>query len=183
MTTIWLVRHGEAEASWSEHPDPGLSALGHSQAAASAQLLEAQAPADAVLLTSPKRRAKETAEACARLRGAAVIEAPAFIEIKAPVPLSERQDWLRAFMGSDWSNQPAELWAWRQHIADSLKALEQPTVIFTHFLVINTVHALCTGHSATLQLWPANASVHRISTDGAGLRWDATGELMQTAVL
>ena len=28
MTQIWIVRHGEAAASWEKDPDPGLSALG-----------------------------------------------------------------------------------------------------------------------------------------------------------
>ena len=30
---IYLVRHGEAAASWGDHPDPGLSELGQKQAA------------------------------------------------------------------------------------------------------------------------------------------------------
>ena len=32
QTHIILVRHGEAASSWSEHPDPGLSADGIVQA-------------------------------------------------------------------------------------------------------------------------------------------------------
>ena len=28
MTQVWLVRHGEASASWGEHSDPGLSDKG-----------------------------------------------------------------------------------------------------------------------------------------------------------
>ena len=33
---IILVRHGEASAGWSMHPDPGLSELGSEQAAEAA---------------------------------------------------------------------------------------------------------------------------------------------------
>jgi broad specificity phosphatase PhoE len=39
MTQIWLVRHGEAAASWEKDPDPGLSALGREQAERTALML------------------------------------------------------------------------------------------------------------------------------------------------
>ena len=39
MTQIWIVRHGEAAASWEKDPDPGLSALGQEQAERTAQAL------------------------------------------------------------------------------------------------------------------------------------------------
>ncbi len=34
MTDVWIVRHGEAAASWEADPDPALSELGRSQAEA-----------------------------------------------------------------------------------------------------------------------------------------------------
>jgi len=37
---IFLVRHGEAAASWGESPDPGLSELGRRQAEVAAALLK-----------------------------------------------------------------------------------------------------------------------------------------------
>ena len=36
---IYLVRHGEAAASWAQATDPGLSEFGHEQARAAARLL------------------------------------------------------------------------------------------------------------------------------------------------
>ena len=62
MTSIWLVRHGEAAAGFSEDTDPPLSPLGREQARQSADTLSRYAPHDATLLTSPKRRAIETGE-------------------------------------------------------------------------------------------------------------------------
>ena len=39
MTQIWIVRHGEAAASWEKDPDPGLSNLGQLQAEETATAL------------------------------------------------------------------------------------------------------------------------------------------------
>jgi len=98
MNSVWLVRHGEAAASWGEHADPGLSDSGHQQAEAAAEALVARLPGGVELVSSPKARALETAAPLAsRLeRGVQVVDA--FREIDAPVPLEDRQAWLRGFM-------------------------------------------------------------------------------------
>ena len=58
---IILVRHGEASATWSVHPDPGLSKLGHLQAEITGKSLIDQIPLYQ-LISSPKKRAVETME-------------------------------------------------------------------------------------------------------------------------
>jgi len=63
MTQIWIVRHGEAAASWEKDPDPCLSALGQSQAEETANALMGLVPMGAQLISSPLRRAQETAAA------------------------------------------------------------------------------------------------------------------------
>ena len=58
---IILVRHGEASAGWSMHPDPGLRQLCFEQAAkAGKSLIEKISRYN--LLSSPKKRAIETME-------------------------------------------------------------------------------------------------------------------------
>jgi len=59
MAKLYLVRHGQAAASWGEDPDPGLNALGHGQAARMAAALAALGPMP--IMISPLRRTRETA--------------------------------------------------------------------------------------------------------------------------
>jgi len=59
MAKLYLVRHGQAAASWGEDPDPSLNALGHGQAARMAAALAALGPMP--IMISPLRRTRETA--------------------------------------------------------------------------------------------------------------------------
>ena len=81
------------------------------------------------------------------------------------MPLSGRKAWLQAFMQQDWSEQSDDLWEWRTTFS-GLKACEGPTVVFCHFLVINAVVAEIEKQSAVLQVYPANASYHELSSSG-----------------
>lgn len=182
MTDIWLVRHGEAAASWGEHTDPGLSDLGHQQAEAVAEELLPVVPAGTRILSSPKARALETAQPLADRLGCAIETDPAFIEVKAPVPLEQRQAWLRQFMGQSWDEQPASLWQWRQQMIDALARIEEPTVIFSHFLVINTVLAHVSSDPRTVQRWPDNASSHHFNRDERGLQIVSLGRQLETFI-
>jgi broad specificity phosphatase PhoE len=182
VTDIWLVRHGEAAASWDQSPDPGLSPLGHQQARAAAEQLHSRVPGDAALLTSPKARARETGVPFSMLREQDLIESAAFIEVQAPVPLSERKQWLRQFMSQRWSEQPDALWEWRKAITDALQEFREPTVIFTHFLVINAVLAECWQKDSVLLSWPANGSIHHFRVHPERIESVALGEQMESVV-
>ena len=67
MTTIYFVRHGEAEAGFGAHRDPGLSALGRTQAIATAKHLASLDPIP--IFSSPLLRAQETAQELAQYLG------------------------------------------------------------------------------------------------------------------
>jgi probable phosphoglycerate mutase len=71
-TRLLLLRHGQTELSvqrrYSGHGDPELTPLGHAQAAGAAARL-AGVPGIAAVLTSPLRRARQTAEAVAAATG------------------------------------------------------------------------------------------------------------------
>ena len=182
MIPIWLVRHGEAAAKWAEHPDPGLSDLGRQQAEAAADELEAVIPTNVQLVSSPKARAIETAFPLQQRRELAVEIESAFIEIQAPVTLDQRQVWLRAFMSQRWSEQSAAIWSWREQLVDQLSRLSQPTVVFTHFLVINTVLAHISSEERTVQLWPDNGSIHHLALEAGQLNVLGPGREMTTIV-
>ena len=72
-TRLLLLRHGQTELSvhrrYSGRGDPALTALGHEQAARVAARL-ATVPGIAAVLTSPLRRARQTAPAVAEATGA-----------------------------------------------------------------------------------------------------------------
>lgn len=179
---VFLVRHGEASASWGESPDPGLSALGWQQAHDTAVLLKPLLHKDIHILSSPLLRAIQTAEPLARQLGVEVKESRVFREIPAPVPLAQRQQWLRNFMQQQWRGQSEELVLWRAEAIERLQLLERTTVVFTHFLVINAVVGHVLNHAATLSFWPANGSVTHLRHTGSQLELVALGPQMESVV-
>ncbi len=180
---IYLVRHGEAAASWSESADPGLSDLGWSQAEAVASELQPHLdPENLQLLSSPLQRAQETAVPLARHLGMEVALADAFREVPSPVPLSERQTWLRQFMSQEWHQQPQSLHQWRERILATLSSLQRPTVIFSHFLVINAVLSELEQRSEILCSWPDNGSATHLRLREGNLELVARGREMDTVV-
>jgi len=183
MIDIYLVRHGEAAASWGQSPDPGLSELGHAQARSVARALRPLLAGSALeLISSPLTRTLETAAPLAADLGLAVQVNEAFREIQAPVPLAERQTWLRQFMRERWEDQPESLHAWRERPRRELLALQTSAVIFTHFLVINAVVGQIRREQATLCCWPDNGSITHLRSAGNTLELVALGAQMKTAV-
>jgi len=179
---IFLVRHAEAAASWGESSDPGLSAVGWQQAVETAELLWPQLRGDTVLLSSPLLRARQTAEPLAEKSGRPVQDAEVFREIPAPVPLAQRQAWLRQFMDQEWHQQCDDLLLWRNMAIEHLKMLQQPAVIFTHFLVINAVVGQVLGRPETRCFWPDNGSITRMRLNGSALELLELGREMTTIV-
>jgi len=183
MVDIFLVRHGEAAASWGQAADPGLSELGREQSERVARELSARLSVqDIRLITSPMARARETAAPLAAELGLAVEVSEAFREIRAPVPLAERQNWLRQFMQQRWAEQPDSLHRWRDEAVQQLLTLDGPAVVFTHFLVINAVVGLIQGVENTLCCWPDNGSITQLSRRDEGLALVALGEQMRTVI-
>lgn len=181
--TFYLVRHGEAASSWGQHADPALSDRGREQADATARALlaalDGQVPD---VISSPLRRARETADALATHLGCEVAIDKRFREIPSPVPLANRQEWLRAFMRERWSDQAASLHAWRDGILAALEELPPGSIVYTHFLVLNSIVGWAQGRDETLVFWPANASV-TVLREAAGGGWSAeAGEQMRTRV-
>lgn len=179
---IYLVRHGEAAATWGQSSDPGLSEQGVQQAQHCAGQLRRQLDAATELVSSPLLRARETADPLAKLLQQPVQVNEAFREIPAPVPLPKRQDWLRNFMKQRWETQPESMHAWREQAYSQVSGLGQPTVVFTHFLVINAVVGKVLGRAETLCFWPDNVSVTHLRNTGESLELVALGRQMKTVV-
>lgn len=179
---LYLVRHGEASASWSEDPDPGLSELGRRQAESAAQQLSGLLEEGFQLISSPLARAQETAEPLAALRSSGVTINETFREVPSPVPLAQRQGWLRQFMAQQWHEQPESLKSWRTAILEGLHAFETPTVVFTHFLVINAVVGALLERPETLCCWPDNGSVTSLNLVDGQLSLEALGDQIESHV-
>ena len=182
VTDIWLVRHGEAAASFDQEIDPGLSLLGHEQSATAAQQLSAIVPPDAQLLSSPKQRAVQTGAPFAGIRDAVLLTDERFIELPSPEGLAQRSEWLQQALASNWSALPRAVHDWRDNIAEALQGVSTPTVIFTHFLVINSIAAAVSHEDAVVQCLPANGSIHHLQIEGARWRWVSRGAMLESIV-
>jgi probable phosphoglycerate mutase len=179
---IFLVRHGEAAATWAEDPDPGLSELGLRQAHEVAEELAGVLGTEARLLSSPLQRARQTALPLAERLGKGVVVDDAFREIPAPVPLAQRQTWLRAFMRQQWEEQGDELHAWRGRAVRALEQAAAPSVVFSHFLVINAVVGAILDQPQNLVFWPDNGSITQLRLVGEGLQLVSLGRELHTRV-
>jgi broad specificity phosphatase PhoE len=179
-TDIFLVRHGEASAGWGEDPDPGLSALGKEQALHACEALLGHAPVH--IVSSPLLRAQETAQPMAERLGADIEIDPTFRELPSPVGIDDRRDWLSGFMKQDWAEQNQEILSWRDMIWSALFERDSPTIIFTHFMVINAVVSRLTEATATVCCVPDNGSITRLELDGHALKLLEVGRQHQTLV-
>lgn len=167
--TIYLVRHGEAAAPWHESDDPGLNERGHAQAAEVARLLHERIEPGSQLLSSPLRRARETAGPLAEMLATDVIVNAAFREIPAPVELAQRQEWLRTVYRQPWHKQIDSVRDWYGTLLDALHGLREPTVVFTHFMVLNAVVGTVSGEDRLVCFAPDNVSVTALEWEGERL--------------
>ena len=182
MTRLYLVRHGRAAAKFGEADDPGLDETGRSQAEAVAKRL---APLGSLgLRTSPLKRARETSEPLARrwLRDAIVEPAVAEIPQPAGMDLAQRADWLRGFMRGSWRNAPREYAQWREDLLAVLGALQDDTVVFSHFVAINVATGFAEGDDRVAIFRPDNGSVTILDADSGTLRLVARGNEGETKV-
>ena len=190
MPRIHLVRHAKPAAAWGDDPDPGLDALGVTQAAAVAQQL-AKATPQAPIYSSPLRRCRETALPLCELwkRDAAVL--PSVAEIPSPpVDRAAKREWLTAAMTGTWSelqqNAPAgsiDYLDWRGSVVEALQALPHDCVVFTHYIAINVAAGAAQRREDVLCFRPDHASVTVIETSAHGLRLIELGRQAQTSVL
>lgn len=176
---IYLVRHGEAAASWGEHADPGLSEKGQAQAETVAETL-IRLGAEA-FLSSPMLRCRETAAPFARKLGQAAMIEPAVSEIVTPSGIADRVTWLRELMAGNW---PDNMSTWRENAYEAVDALPDRTVVFSHFVAINAIVGRIQKTGRVLVFKPDHCSITKLERNTLGaleiaeLGGDATTQVL-----
>ena len=178
---IFLVRHGEAAASWGDHPDPGLSDLGRKQAERVGKDLEQQGAAS--VISSPMQRCRETAAPLAVARGLTPVILPQVSEIATPEGVSDRVTWLQTYMAGTWASEGRQHVAWRDGMLESLADIPDNTAIFTHFVAINAIVSALTGKPETIVFRPGHCSVTTLTRQDGELKLQELGSESATRVL
>lgn len=178
---IYLVRHGEAAASWGSHPDPGLSETGQAQAESVAQALLRDPITRAI--TSPMARCQETASYFAKASGLDLAIETAVTEIPTPSDVTNRVPWLRALMSGQWNDAPDLVKDWRSALIDTLTTLPDQTVVFTHFVAVNAVVGSVEGTDNVTVFRPNYCSVTKLDNTSGALRLVEVGQSLETKVL
>jgi broad specificity phosphatase PhoE len=181
MARIYMVRHGEAASGFDAHHDPELSPLGRTQAQAAAQTLGALGPM--ALISSPLRRARETAMPLEALWSQTARIEPAVAEIPSPTTdLAHRGVWLKGIMAGTWAESGAEPQAWKAEVIRCLTGMSQDCVIFSHFIAINVGVSEALGDPRIVCFMPDNASITIFETDGKSLTLIEKGKERATLV-
>ncbi|KCZ50680.1 histidine phosphatase family protein [Hyphomonas pacifica] len=178
---IFLVRHGEAAAAWGNHPNPGLSDLGHKQAEAVADQLKALGATQAI--TSPMQRCRETALPFERIMGVTAPVVREVSEIATPHNVTDRVAWLKRYMAGTWAAEGSEHLPWRQHMMARLQKIEDGTVVFSHFVAINAIVSAIENAEETIVFRPGHCSITQLVREDGLLKVKELGSEYATRVL
>jgi broad specificity phosphatase PhoE len=178
---IYLVRHGEAAATWGDHPDPGLSELGQKQAAVAADALMALGATSAI--TSPMLRCRETALPFEQRTGLVATVAPEVSEIDTPEGIDDRVTWLRTLMAGEWQGSTHRFSDWRGTMLDFVAGLPDQTVVFSHFVAINALVGMIGADPRVVVFRPGHCSVTKLVRANGALSVAEYGSESATRVL
>ena len=180
---IILIRHGEAASSWDDDQDPGLSNLGKSQAKAVRENLESFKSHNFHLISSPKKRAIETAQPTSLAWESEVKIDDAFSEIPASnIKHERRMEWLKCMMNMDIAMLPKDVKEWRSRIIKKLKNIKSNSIIFSHFMVINVVVGYVKNHPMLLSMYPDNGSLTKIKVSNGKISLIKIGDEKNTKI-
>ena len=189
MPRLYLIRHGKPSATWGgDDDDPGLDDIGQAQARAARDWLLSRPDGErpTLVVSSPLRRCRETADPTAQALGVALEIDPAVGEIPTPEALSadDRPGWLRQAFQGTWDAIEGDLDydAWRAEIVASLVARGN-TAVFSHYVAINGAVSKLLGDDRVLAFRPDHTSITILETDGRTLTLIAKGAEASTGVL
>ena len=188
MSRIYMIRHGKAAAGWDGDADPGLDALGRSQAEAVAAKLQGMVEGPLPIVSSPLKRCRETAAPLADAWGATPLIETGVAEIPSPLEdLTLRTEWLRRVMAGSWQalyddpvsrDSGLDFKGWTAAVTDTLHRLAAggPVVVFSHFIALNAAYCAATGAEDVVSFAPQNCSLTVFDSDGTSLTLVERGE-------
>ena len=71
---------------------------------------------------------------------------------------------------------------WQSKILSNLKSFSEPTIIFSHFMVINVVVSTLKKDPRVVSFYPDNCSITEIENNEGTLNLISTGNELQTQV-
>ncbi|MEK9650305.1 MAG: histidine phosphatase family protein [Gammaproteobacteria bacterium] len=154
---IYIVRHGEASISWGGPSDPGLSPEGKSQAKKVASKLAKLNSDRLQIISSPRKRAIETAESLGNILKKPIKIKLEFNEIPSH-KAKQKSLWLKRVAITPPLRLPNYLILWQKEILQNLLTLEQDTIIFSHFMVMNAIYAKLHKTRQLVSIQPAYTS-------------------------
>ena len=160
---IIFVRHGEAESSFGTHPDPALSKNGVEQSLKLIHHDQLQSLEDFIFISSPKLRAIETARPIANKFNKEIKIDETFIEIPTEnIEMDQKQNWLKQLVQKEKKQLPSNIKLWEKNIYEKIKGFRQNTIIFSHFMVINSILSTLSNHNHLLYFYPGYSSITKI---------------------
>ncbi len=178
---LYLVRHGEAAARWSQSRDPGLSERGRQQAYSICGRFRGHAPMSVV--ASPLLRAQETAAPLAAMWGVDVQRDDAYRELPSLVSFEERAAWLKRVMRGTWDEVDEALVNWRDDAWRAFTSIDTDAVVFSHFMVINAILSRLNGDDRLVSFEPDYISVTAFASSDDGVELIELGKALETVVL
>ena len=180
---IILVRHGEASASWSEDPDPGLSKNGINQAKILCEDESLKNLQDFKFISSPRQRAQETSSFLSNKLNKVIEINNVFDEIPAKgVLLKDKMDWLKGIASMPIRDLPISVQEWNGRIIDTILSINQDSIIFTHFMVMNAVVTYAKQFSKLVNIRPDYISIIKIKVKDSQIISLKVGDQKKTKI-
>ena len=158
-----VVRQGEPESSIATHPDTPISKNRVEQSLKLIDHDQLQSLEDFIFISSPKLRAIETAKPIANKFNKEVKIDETFIEIPSEnIETDQKQNWLKQLVQKEKKQLPSNIKLWEKNIYEKIKSFRQNTIIFSHFMVINSILSTLSSHNHLLYFYPGYSSVTKI---------------------
>ncbi len=179
---IILVRHGEASANWTSHPDAGLSKKGRQQAKNTGKVLIDRI-SNYQLCSSPKKRALETMEIINCKNRYPVKIDSHFIEIPSEnIHKEEKNEWLINIFTCPIEELPNSVKEWRDNLIHWVQNAEGNFIITTHFMVINALVSFIINNDVISYFHPDYASRTEIFIKNGNLEQIILGDDKKTVI-
>lgn len=188
MSRLYMIRHGKPASTWGDRgdADPGLDESGHAEARAARDRLMSLPQPPMLVVSSPLRRCRETAQPLAEALGVTLEIDPAVGEIPTPAALSHdaRPDWLKRAFAGRWDEIIGDLDydAWRHAVGQALMT-RADTAVFSHYVAINAAVSCVTGEPAVLSFRPDHCSITTFDLIDGRLALAGQGRQAETQVL